>query len=66
MNDRRQNIMKRDMKVEDESMKPCKILVCVIRLQVSNSVIVIQGADEIRKWLVTAGTVTFYAATIDI
>ena len=30
MNDRRQNIMKRDMKVEDESVKPRKILVGVI------------------------------------
>ena len=45
MNDRRQNIMKRDMKVEDESMKPCKILVGVLRLQVLISLTVIQGAD---------------------
>ena len=43
MSDRRQNIMKRDMKVEDESVKP---LVGVIRLQVSISVSVIQGADR--------------------
>ena len=45
MNDCRQNIMKRDMKVEDESVKPREILVGVIRLQVSISVSVIQGAD---------------------
>ena len=42
--------MKRDMKVEDESMKPRKILVGVIRLQVSISVTEIQGADEINSW----------------
>ena len=54
MNDRRQNIMKRDMKVEDESVKPRKILVGVIRLQMSISVSVIQGADRDetnREWL---------------
>ena len=49
MNDRRQNIMKRDMKVEDKSAKPRKILVGVILLQVSISVTVIQGADEINS-----------------
>ena len=48
-NDRRQNIMKRDMKVEDESVKPHKILVGVIQLQVSISVTVIQGTDEINS-----------------
>ena len=42
--------MKRDMKVEKESMKPRKILVGVIRLQVSISVTVIQGADEINSY----------------
>ena len=41
--------MKRDMKVEDETVKPRKILVGVIRLQVSISVAVIQGADEIAE-----------------
>ena len=41
--------MKRDMKVEDESMKPRKILVGVIRLQVLISVTVIQEADEINS-----------------
>ena len=41
--------MKRDMKVEDESMKPRKVLVGVIQLQVSISVTVIQGADEINS-----------------
>ena len=50
MNDRRQNIMKRDMKVEDESMKSRKVLVGVIQLQVSISVTVMQGADEINSW----------------
>ena len=40
--------MKRDMKVEDESVKPRKILFGVIWLQVSisGSVSVIQGADR--------------------
>ena len=41
--------MKRDMKVEDESMKPRIILVGVVRLQVSISLTVIQGADEINS-----------------
>ena len=41
--------MKQDMKVEDESVKPRKILVGVIWLQVSISVTVIQGADEINS-----------------
>ena len=52
INDRRQNIMKWDMKVEDtgdESVEPRKILVGVIRLQVSISVTVIQGANEINS-----------------
>ena len=49
MNNRRQNIMKQDMKVEDESMKPRKILVGVIRLQMLISVTVIQGADELNS-----------------
>jgi len=37
------------MKVEDESVKPRKILVGVIQLQVSISITVIQGADEINN-----------------
>ena len=41
--------MKQDMKVEDESVKPRKILVGVIQLQVSISITVIQGADEINS-----------------
>ena len=41
--------MKQDMKVEDESMKPRIILVGVVRLQVSISLTVIQGADEINS-----------------
>ena len=41
--------MKQDMKVEDESVKPREILVGSIRLQVSISVTVIQGADEINS-----------------
>ena len=41
--------MKRDMKVEDESVKPRKTLVGVIWLQVSISLTVIQGADEINS-----------------
>ena len=49
VSNRIQNIMKRDMKVEDESMKLRKILVGTIRLQVSISVTVIQGADEINS-----------------
>ena len=41
--------MKRDMKVEDESVKPLKILVGVIWLQMSISVTVIQAANEINS-----------------
>ena len=41
--------MKRDMKVEDKSVKPRKILVSVMQLQVSISVTVIQAADEINS-----------------